>query len=104
MLSNRDHKEAELQDCLKENPILFGTEYREVIPKLALGSEYEMDFALRTWNGEIHVLEIEDLQVAIHENSQTIGSASSRGTAGSRLVPLDRKISDLRGEPACKFG
>jgi hypothetical protein len=58
-INDPDHQEAELQKCLQGNPILFGTEYREVIPKLALGAEYEMDFALKTWNGEIHILEIE---------------------------------------------
>lgn len=59
-LDDPDHREAELQKCLQDNPILFGVEYRDTIPKLALGTEFQMDFALKTWNGEIHILEIEN--------------------------------------------
>jgi hypothetical protein len=50
VLNEPNHQEPDLQNCLKSHPILFGTEYREVIPKLSLGAEYEMDFALKTWN------------------------------------------------------
>lgn len=52
-------KEAELQELLTDNPILFGLDYQLVKPKYRLGTEYEMDYALIRWNGQVDLVEIE---------------------------------------------
>lgn len=51
--------ERAIQSCLEKNPILFGTEYKRIIPKYRLGSEYELDFALERLDGLVDFVEIE---------------------------------------------
>lgn len=58
-LDAQQRNEGELQNCLTENPILFGTEYVRVIPKHRLGAEYEMDYALERVSGIVDLVEIE---------------------------------------------
>lgn len=55
--NNRD--EHELQRCITRNPILFGLEYKRIIPKHSLGSDYEMDYALERSSGIFDLVEIE---------------------------------------------
>jgi len=59
LLESEGRIENKLQKCLTENPILFGTEYLEIIPKHRLGSEYEMDYALKRQDGVFDLVEIE---------------------------------------------
>jgi hypothetical protein len=59
LLNATKRNENALQRCLTNNPILFGTEYRQVIPKHRLGSEYEMDYALERVSGLVDLVEIE---------------------------------------------
>lgn len=56
--ANKPNEEY-LQDCLTKNPILFGPEYRRVIPKHKLGGEYIMDYALERVSGLVDLVEIE---------------------------------------------
>ncbi len=51
--------ESYLQDCLTKYPILFGPEYRRVLPKYRLGAEYVMDYALERTSGLVDLVEIE---------------------------------------------
>lgn len=51
--------ETALQKCLTSNPVLFGVEYAEVLPKHRLGGDYEMDYALRRSSGLVDLVEIE---------------------------------------------
>ena len=59
LLSATKRNEHDLQRCLTKYPILFGLDYRRVIPKHKLGSDYEMDYALELTDGSIDVMEIE---------------------------------------------
>ena len=59
LLSATKRNEHDLQRCLTKYPILFGLDYRRVIPKQKLGSDYEMDYALELTDGSIDVMEIE---------------------------------------------
>lgn len=58
--------ENELQNFITENPILFGTEYRRIIPKHLLGSEFEMDYALERFNGVYDLVEIESSNLVLY--------------------------------------
>jgi hypothetical protein len=42
-LLKHDVREAELQTCLTNNSLLFGTQYRQVKPKHRLGDQFELD-------------------------------------------------------------
>ncbi len=59
LLEQTTRNEGDLQECLTRNPILFGTEYRRVVPKHRLGTEYEMDYALEHATGLVDLVEIE---------------------------------------------
>jgi hypothetical protein len=59
LLDETERNENALQRCLTQNPILFGTDYRRVIPKHRLGDEYEMDYALERVSGLFDLVEIE---------------------------------------------
>ncbi|QIN82753.1 DUF4263 domain-containing protein [Rubrobacter tropicus] len=59
LLDETVRNENALQRCLTQNPILFGTDYRRVIPKHRLGDEYEMDYALERVSGLFDLVEIE---------------------------------------------
>jgi hypothetical protein len=58
-LSAKRRNEAALQRCLTANPVLFGLDYRRVLPKHRLGAEYEMDYALERVSGLVDLVEIE---------------------------------------------
>lgn len=59
LLEDTQRNENKLQECLTHDPILFGTEYRRIIPKHKLGDEYEMDYALERASGLVDLVEIE---------------------------------------------
>ena len=82
-----DRDESALQRILTRNPALFGAEYRRVLPKHTLGSEYEMDYALERVSGLVDLVEIEPstLRLYTQAGNPTLG-ACSRGAAGSRLA------------------
>lgn len=59
ILEQEVRNENDIQKCISEYPILFGTEYVEVMPKHKLGSEYETDYVLKRNNGLYDVIELE---------------------------------------------
>ena len=59
LLEATTRNENSLQKCLTNNPILFGLEYKSLVPKPSLGSEYEMDYGLEKISGLIDIVEIE---------------------------------------------
>lgn len=59
LLLATSRNEHDLQRCLTKYPILLGLDYRRVLPKHKLGSDYEMDYALELMDGSIDVMEIE---------------------------------------------
>ncbi|MCB8980031.1 MAG: hypothetical protein H6657_21685 [Ardenticatenaceae bacterium] len=81
-----------MQRCLTDNPILFGLDYQLVIPKQALGSEYEMDYALVRWNGQIDLVEIEASTHKLFTKKIKPDSLSNPcRTTSFRLAGVDRK-------------
>ena len=58
-LGAESRNESALQKSLTANSILFGLQYRRVIPKHRLGAEYEMDYALEQLSGVVDLVEIE---------------------------------------------
>lgn len=58
--------ENDLQKCITKYPILLGLEYGKIMPKHKLGSEYELDYALIKFNGEIDLVEIESANLKIY--------------------------------------
>lgn len=77
--------ESALQRCLTENPVLFGLEYREVLPKHRLGSEFEMDYALKRFSGLVDILEIE---------ASTLPLFNRRGDPSQHLVHAEQQVID----------
>jgi len=77
--------ESDLQNCLTRNPILFGTEYRRVIPKHRLGAEYEMDYALERISGLVDLVEIE---------ASTHPLYTKRGQPSQHLVHAEQQVLD----------
>jgi len=59
LLAAIKRNEHDLQRCLTKYPILFGLNYRKVLPKHKLGSDLETDYALELTDGSIDVMEIE---------------------------------------------
>jgi hypothetical protein len=59
LLGSTKRNEGELQRCLTDHPLLFGLEYRRVIPKYRLGSNFELDYALERVSGLVDLVEIE---------------------------------------------
>lgn len=58
-LAGEGRNENLLQSSLTKNPILFGVEYRRIIPKHLLGKDFEMDYALERVSGIYDLVEIE---------------------------------------------
>jgi len=85
LLEKHGRHENELQRCLTENPILFGPEYIEIIPKHRLGAEYELDYALRTASGTIHFVEIEASNLSLF---------TKKGHPKSCLIQAEQQILD----------
>jgi len=85
LLRNKSRNENELQRFLTENPILFGLEYVQIIPKHRLGSEYEMDYALVNHNGMVDLVEIESSNLPIY---------TKRGNPSSKLTHAEQQVLD----------
>lgn len=84
-LVNVNEGEAVLQRCLTDHPILFGTQYRRMIAKHRLGSEFEMDFALERFDGIFELVEIE----ACTHNLYTRG-----GNPSAALLHAEQQVLD----------
>lgn len=77
--------ENRLQEILTTYPILFGTEYIEVLDKHRFGSEYEADYVLKRYNGLYDVVEIE---------ASTLNVYTKQGNPASALVHAEQQIMD----------
>jgi DNA-binding transcriptional ArsR family regulator len=84
-LGRRTRNENNLQGCLTRNPILFGPEYRRLIPKHKLGSDFVMDYALERVNGLVDLVEIE---------SSTLKLFTLKGSPTKELVHAEQQILD----------
>lgn len=81
-----DHRnEGALQSCLTRHPILFGPEYRRLIPKFRLGGDFELDFALQRAGGLVDLVEIE---------ASTHAVFNRRGDPSAALVHAEQQILD----------
>lgn len=77
--------EEQLQGFLTNHHFLFGPEYQEVIPKHRLGSEYVMDYALRTYNDVYHLVEIERSTHKLYNKN---------GDPSAELIHAEQQILD----------
>lgn len=85
ILSEYNVREQTLQECLEQNPILFGIEYRAVRKQLELGSEYRLDFALERWDGTCDMLEIEPSNAKLF---------ISNNSPSAKLVHAEQQVLD----------
>jgi hypothetical protein len=84
-LETTARNEHSLQACLTSHPILFGPEYRRVIPQHKLGSDYVMDYALERHSGFFDLVEIE---------SSTLDLFTVNGEPRSGLIHAEQQIYD----------
>lgn len=77
--------ENSIQRCITRNPILFGVEYIDIIPKHRLGSEYEMDYAGKRFNGSYDLIELESSNLAVY----TKGGNPSQSVVHAEQQVLD---------------
>lgn len=85
LLESNERNENALQSWLTDNPILFGTEYQQIIPKHKLGSEYEMDYALIRHSGIADLVEIESSNLKLFNKS---------GSPSQYLVHAEQQVMD----------
>lgn len=83
ILSQGVRNENDIQKCISKFPILFGTEYVEVIPKHKLGGEYETDYVLKRNNGLYDVIELE---ASTHKLYTKDGNPSSKLTHAEQQI------------------
>ena len=85
LLESEKRNENSIQAHLTKNPILFGFEYKRVIPKHRLGGEYETDYALEKYDGSCDVVELESSNLKLYAKS---------GNPTSHLVHAEQQILD----------
>lgn len=85
LLLSNTRNENVLQRCLTENPILFETEYKQIIPKHKLGSEFEMDYALERHSGLVDLVEIESSNLKLFTRA---------GNPSKDLVHAEQQVLD----------
>ncbi|SDQ34928.1 DUF4263 domain-containing protein [Carnobacterium viridans] len=84
-LNSPERNENKIQKILTNYPILFGTEYTEVLDKQSFGSEYEADYVLKRYNGLYDIVEIE---------ASTLNIYTKQGNPSSQLVHAEQQIMD----------
>lgn len=85
LLESGKRNENSIQAHLTKNPILFGFEYKRVIPKHRLGGEYETDYALEKYDGSCDVVELESSNLNLYTKS---------GNPTAHLVHAEQQILD----------
>lgn len=85
LLIQSKRNERKLQKCLTNNPILFGTEYKKIIPQHELGSDFVMDYALERISGVYDLVEIE---------SSTLPLYSKSGNPTKELIHAEQQVLD----------
>lgn len=84
-LDRETRDENALQRILTERPSLLGLEYRRLIPKHRLGSEYELDYAAITFSGFAHCIEIESSNLLLYTKA---------GNPRAELVHAEQQVLD----------
>jgi Domain of unknown function (DUF4263) len=84
-LNSPERNENKIQEILTNYPILFGTQYTEVLDKHNFGSEYEADYVLKRYNGLYDIVEIE---------ASTLNIYTKQGNPSSQLVHAEQQIMD----------
>ncbi|WP_225340552.1 Shedu anti-phage system protein SduA domain-containing protein [Lysinibacillus capsici] len=84
-LNSPERNENKIQEILTNYPILFGTEYTEVLDKHNFGSEFEADYVLKRYNGLYDIVEIE---------ASTLNIYTKQGNPSSQLVHAEQQIMD----------
>ncbi|MDX2279198.1 MAG: DUF4263 domain-containing protein [Saprospiraceae bacterium] len=85
LLKSTFRNENLLQKFLTENPIFFGTEYKEIKVKPKLGGEYEMDYALVKFDGTYDLIEIESSNLEVFTKS---------GQPRNELIHAEQQVLD----------
>lgn len=85
LLTSNKRNENDIQKFITENPIILGTEYKTVIPKHKLGSEFEMDYALERFDGVFDLVELE---------SSSLQLFNKNGQPSHHLVHAEQQILD----------
>ncbi|MCP4705785.1 MAG: DUF4263 domain-containing protein [candidate division Zixibacteria bacterium] len=85
LLESGKRNENSIQTHLSNNPILFGFEYKRVIPKHRLGGEYETDYALEKYDGSCDVVELESSNLKLYTKA---------GNPTSHLVHAEQQLLD----------
>ncbi|HWW59508.1 MAG TPA: Shedu anti-phage system protein SduA domain-containing protein [Sphingopyxis sp.] len=80
-----ERNENAIQRCITRNPILFGVEYIKILPKHKLGSEYEMDYAGKRFDGSYDLIELESSNLTIYTKG---------GNPSSHLVHAEQQVLD----------
>jgi len=84
-LAATKRNESDLQACLTKYPILFGINYKSIIPQHKLGSEFVMDYALEKVSGDVDLVEIEASSHRLFTNA---------GDPSKALIHAERQVSD----------
>jgi hypothetical protein len=85
LLETTVREEQKLQDCLTGYPVLFGLQYRRVIPQHRLGGNFVMDFALELTSGLVDLVEIEPSSFRLYTRS---------GDPRKELVHAEQQVLD----------
>lgn len=84
-LSDEVRDEAALQRCLTQYPVLFGLQYRAVVPKYRLGKDFEMDYALEQLGGFVDCVELEPSNLRLYTRA---------GNPTKELVHAEQQVLD----------
>ena len=85
LLDQTTRNENAVQTCLTSNPILFGPDYKQIIPKHRFGAEFEFDYALVRHSGIIDLVEIE---------SPSLRLFNKNGNPSSHLIHAEQQVLD----------
>lgn len=85
LLDQTTRNENAVQTCLTSNPILFGPDYKQIIPKHRFGAEFELDYALVRHSGIIDLVEIE---------SPSLRLFNKNGNPSSHLIHAEQQVLD----------
>lgn len=85
LLDQTTRNENAVQTCLTSNPILFGPDYKQIIPKHRFGAEFELDYALVRHSGVIDLVEIE---------SPSLSLFNKKGNPSSHLIHAEQQVLD----------
>jgi hypothetical protein len=85
LLDQSKRNENDVQACLTANPVLFGPDYKQIIPKHRFGAEFELDYALVRHSGIIDLVEIE---------SPSLTLFNRKGDPSSHLIHAEQQVLD----------